>query len=115
MLSDIGDPFAVGLPGGLPASLGGVTCLAAKGRPGLRGGSGLPDCGGGPYLPRLSLQASETSEELGCPGNHARADARDPDPSSRAAQTGGTANRPYLTLTRKSVPCSHCCLPAWRT
>src|SRR6266581_6859311 len=39
MLSDIGDPFAVGLPGGLPASLGGVTCPAAKGRPG--GNSGL--------------------------------------------------------------------------
>src|SRR6266702_4896925 len=76
MLSDIDDPFAVGLPGGLPRRPGSVTWPRGDGL--RRPAAAIPDCGGEPHVPRLPWQASETFEELRCPGNHARADARDP-------------------------------------
>src|SRR6266699_5636231 len=84
MLSDIDDPFAVGLPGGLPRRPGSVTWPRGDGL--RRPAAAIPDCGGEPHVPRLPWQASETFEELRCPGNHARADVEIPDPSSRAAQ-----------------------------
>src|SRR6266567_4932941 len=90
MLSDIDDPFAVGLPGGLPRRPGSVTWPRGDGL--RRPAAAIPDCGGEPHVPRLPWQASETFEELRCPGNHARADVEIPDPSSRAAQIRGTAN-----------------------